>query len=223
MPWLEYMLSIDWTGFGKTALSALVGAGVGSAGVTVIATALRERRQRKARAAYMTMRLAVILEAYTLACQEYLFENDAMETPPNDEYPYWELTLPEVAAYPDDVDGWTAIDRTLAGSCLSLRNKREACQRLIYWTREYTEDELEAAWRSEAARLGMEAWRIAKELRRIHRVEGDNTAQSAGDYLQEQFDRVMEHRRLKEERARERAREREARRREVEALDIQDG
>ena len=86
------------------------------------ASIYRDSHHRKLQAAYMAMRLAVILEFYASACAHFIQENaNVQPPPPTEEFPEWTVELPELPAYPDDADGWRAIDRTLAGRCLNLR------------------------------------------------------------------------------------------------------
>jgi hypothetical protein len=61
MPWLEYLLTMDWATAGKTAFSALVGAGLGSALVQRYFAWRGEERRKNAHATYLAMRIAVLL------------------------------------------------------------------------------------------------------------------------------------------------------------------
>src|SRR6185312_1037086 len=95
----------DWGDLTKT----VVGAGLGTAIVQVLPAICRDIRHRKAHAAVMAVRLAVILEAYAAACLDLIARNNDAEAPPDEEYPYWETSLPELPAYPDDIEGWRTI------------------------------------------------------------------------------------------------------------------
>lgn len=106
----------------KTAIGAFGGAFGGSAAVQGIFVIYRDRRQRRSHAAYMAMRLAVTLESYTAACVHYIGLNSSLEPDrdPSSQYPDWHIELPLLAPYPDDAEGWRAIDHRLADRCLSL-------------------------------------------------------------------------------------------------------
>lgn len=123
----------------------------------------------------MAMRLAVTLEFYASACAHFIEKNADMEPPPSEEFPAWQVNLPELPAYPDDADGWRAIDRALAGQCLNLRNKTHGSQSIISSTINYCMDELGDTLDEQAAARGIEAWKLAGALRRKHGVEGADT------------------------------------------------
>lgn len=177
MAWWDPLIW-DWATIGKTAL----GAGVGTALVQGLLAIYRDRRNRKSHAAYMAMRLAVTLEFYAKACADFIQENANVQPPPPDEeYPSWKAELPELPAYPDDADGWRAIDCALAGRCLNLRNKIHASQGLIDETIEYNMDALGDTLEEQAAARGLEAWKLALALRRKH---GVGKADMVWDYVE---------------------------------------
>jgi hypothetical protein len=166
----------DWVTLGKTA----VGAGFGTAVVQVFVQGLlpiyRDHRQRRLQAAYMAMRLAVTLESYASACSDLISKNTDAPHHPDEEYPDWDVTLPELPPYPDDAEGWRAIDRKLAGRCLNLRNRIHGSQDFIRLTIEYNhDDEIYDTVRQHAASRGLEAWELAKALRQKHGIEEVDT------------------------------------------------
>lgn len=171
----------DWATLSKT----VVGAGVGTALVQGLLPLYRDWHHRKSQAAYMAMRLAVTLEFYASACADFIQENANVQPPEEGEFPGWEVELPELPAYPDDADGWRAIDRTLAGRCLNLRNRLLGSQRIINSTIEHSDvfhvDDVEGALDEQAARRGLEAWKLAVALRRKHSVE---EAETVWDYAE---------------------------------------
>ncbi len=168
---------MDW----GTLIKTIIGAGVGTALVQPLLAIYRDARERNSHAAYMAMRLAVILEAYTAACSDLIAKNSTAEAPPDQEFPNWDTTLPQLLSYPEDAEGWRAIDRKLAGRCLNLRNKIDGSQTVIRWIIEYTRDELGDVLDEEAARRGLEAWSIAIDLRRKHGIE---QADAVWDYAE---------------------------------------
>jgi len=153
----------DWGSIVKT----IIGAGVGSAIIQGLLPYLRDRRHRADQAAYMSLRLAVTLEFYTLACADFVQKNQNAQRPPEAEYPDWDPELPELPPYPDDIDGWRAVDRGLASACLNLRNAIHASRGLVNATIEYSMDDLGDVLTEQAAKRGIEAWRIASKLRRV--------------------------------------------------------
>jgi hypothetical protein len=173
--WLEYLRTVDWATWGKTFVSA----GLGSAAVAAGFTLYRERRQAKAKAGYMAMRLAVILESYVLSCAEFYYQNNYREPDPDPgRDTNWDYTLPELATYPEDAEGWQAIKRDLASQSLGFRNQVQTDQWSLNWTSQLSPEELEHQIILTVTRLGLEAWDIAESLRREHDVRG-GTAKAA--------------------------------------------
>src|SRR5215813_5610418 len=109
----------DWGG----TIRMMVSAGAATAAVQIFMPMYRDRRTRKNHAAYMAVRLAVTLENFSWSCANFIQDNHNAETPPDHEYPNWEVDLPDLAPYPDDSDGWRAIDPKSVGRVLGFRNK----------------------------------------------------------------------------------------------------
>src|SRR5690242_8832741 len=128
MLWLESLQAVDWALLGKTVLGAGIGTGVVQGSFAIC----RERRHRTAQAAYLAMRLSVVLEAFAIACADLIRSNSVAEHLPEHEFPDWDIKLPKMPAFPEDGSGWVTLDRRLANRCLSLLNKRDDGQRLIY-------------------------------------------------------------------------------------------
>jgi hypothetical protein len=149
----------------------------------------------------MAMRLAVILEAYASACSEFIADNSGKETPPDQEYPLWETGLPELSLYPDDTEGWRALNQKLAGRCLNFPNKISGSQAIIRSTIDYAMEDLEDTLNEEAAKRGLEAWSLARELRKQYGVEGadpvwdyaEGLAKTLGEAKSAKSKRAMEH------------------------------
>ncbi len=147
----------------------VIGAGFGAALVQGLFPFVRDWRHKKSQANYMAMRLAVTLEFYASACADLIQKNANAEPPPTDEFG-GTADMPELSAYPDDAEGWRAIDSALAGRCLNLRNKIHGSQGAIDSTIEYRMDDLEDTIAEQAAERGLEAWHLAVALRRKHGV-----------------------------------------------------
>jgi hypothetical protein len=173
---------VDWATLVKTVL----GAGVGTLIVQAWRERRRDRRQRKEQAAYMAMRLAVALEFYALSLSEFISNNqNASNQPhPDTEFPDWNKTLPELPPYPDNADDWRAINRGLAGRCLNLRNEIYGSQNLIDYVKQYSPDDLGDTLNEQAAKRGLEAWKLAVALRCEHGVEKIDTVWNYPDQLE---------------------------------------
>ena len=161
-----------------------------------------EYRKKGTRAGYHTLQLAVILEAYADACAEFISANGNADTPPDQEFPNWAVKLPKLPPFPDDAEGWHAINPKLAGRTLNLRNRINGSQGVIASTIEFTSQELGEILDLHAAGRGLEAWRIAVDLRREHKldavdliwdfVEGmENTLQGAEQNLKDMQERSL--------------------------------
>ena len=70
------MLDFDWGTVGKTLLGASIGSGLGSALVQGFFSLRAERQKRASQATYLAMRLAVLLEAFGLACSDVAERNN---------------------------------------------------------------------------------------------------------------------------------------------------
>jgi hypothetical protein len=113
----------------------------------------------------------VLLESYANACADFISENANADHPLEEDFPRWNTSLPTLSPYPDDDEGWRAIDRRLASRVLNLPNRIHVSQNTVVSTIQFNEDELGETLDEEAAARGLEAWTVAVELRRTHNVE----------------------------------------------------
>jgi hypothetical protein len=174
MVWYD-PLTWNWAMLTTAAIGPFFGAGFGTALIQAVLPFYRDRRQRKSQAAYMAMRLAITLEFYAWACSTFNANNANAQPDPDSEFPAWDVTLPELPPFPDDADGWRAIDRGLAGRCLNLRNKIHGSQAMINDIIEHALYDLGNTVARQGAARGLEAWKLAVELRRKHDVEEADT------------------------------------------------
>jgi hypothetical protein len=155
-------LTWDWIAFLKIAF----GAGIGTAAVQGTLALWRDARVKKDHAAYLALRVAVLLESYASESCDFIFENASAHHGPDEQYPEWNALLPTLPNYPDDPEGWRAMNRTLVARCLNLPNKIHGSQGVIRSVVEYqTGDDLINALDEHAAARGVEAWEIAAALR----------------------------------------------------------
>ena len=165
-------MSWDWSNLA----SVIFGAGFGTAVAQLGVPAYRDWRNRKRQAAYMAMRLAVVLEAFASDCVGIIQDNSEAAREAGGDLPDYRATLPELASYPDDAEGWRVISRKLAGRCLNLRNRIKESQTGIDSTFKFADADAgaeEVAKR--ASGRGLEAWDLAVALRREYRIEAIDT------------------------------------------------
>jgi hypothetical protein len=80
----------DWLSILRTAF----GAGLGTAAVQGGISLYKERARKDENAAYLALRIAVLLEAYTSKCCDLYFGNANTQQAPDEQYPSWETELP---------------------------------------------------------------------------------------------------------------------------------
>jgi hypothetical protein len=159
---------LDWGAVAKT----VIGAGIGTGAVSLY----RDRRHRQSQASYMAMRLAATLEFYAYACHDFIYENRDAPHHPEEEFPRRNVKLPELPPYPDDAEGWQAINVKLVVQCLDFRTKIYRSQGIIHSTMRDEEDpnaeaDLGDKLDQHAAALGLDAWNLAMALRLQHNVK----------------------------------------------------
>jgi hypothetical protein len=193
MEWLGW----EWGRF----FIMIAGAGVGSAAVQVLMPVYRERRMRRKHAVYMAMRLAVLMENFAWACANFIEDNHDVRILPGAEYPAWETALPELPAYPEDIDGWRALAPKLAVRVFGLRNKLHQSQSTIRNATDGNKSEFGCVLDEQAAARGLEAWRVAVDLRKNYGIEPIELEWDFPDYLRRAFDTAAKEREERRQRA----------------------
>jgi hypothetical protein len=157
----------DWLSIVKTAF----GAGLGTAAVQGGLAVYREHTRKNENAAYLALRIAVLLEAFASECCDFYFDNANAQQSPDEQYPDWRTVLPTPPQFPDDTEAWRAMDRSLVAKCLNFPNRVRASQNTIASTIEYTMDDLDYILDEQASARGVEAWEIASSLRRSYKLD----------------------------------------------------
>lgn len=182
-------LSWDWATAAKTFFSA----GLGTAAVQAVLPFFRDRWHRKSLATYMAMRLAVTLESYSSTCSDFILENEDTQKLEEEESaeenrspsPNYDTKIPDLPPYPDDAEGWRAIDAKLANRCLNLTQKIRQSQETInlFINAPYGDamDDVADLLHKFAAERGLEALDLADDLRDKHNV--DSSALHIRDHL----------------------------------------
>lgn len=152
-------------------LKTAIGAGLGTAIVQGGVTLYRERTVKSEKAAYLALRLAVLLEAFTSECCDFYFDNANAQQPSDEPYPSWRTQLPEPREFPDDTEAWRALDKKLVAKCLNFPNRVHASQNAINSCLEYTMDDLGITLDEQVSARGAEAWEIASALRETYSLD----------------------------------------------------
>lgn len=164
-------------------LKIMVGAGLGTAAVQAIAKYLTERRSKKAKADFLALQIAIVLENFADRCADLVHENRYTYQAPDHEFPDWSILLPEIDIYPDDVDGWRSLEQNLVGRCLNLRYDRDAAQRNLNEIVNHVPHETEEYVALAAEKVGVAALKLAGKLRSGHGVMASQLDTDAEDRL----------------------------------------
>lgn len=147
-------------------------AGVVGAFVNQLIQELRDRwkegRATKQQGAYLSARLAVDLETYTLLCAEWITENDRFARS-GGEMGKRHIEVPYLHEYPKDLD-WKVLPAPLLTRILSFPIEVELANRDIKFWLDIDTDRLEDECDEWCALLGVRAWQIAVELRGLHSI-----------------------------------------------------
>ncbi|KAA2236962.1 hypothetical protein [Salinarimonas soli] len=195
-------MDLGWVDVLKLAATTGIITAVLTQGFTWLRERLTAAEKKRDVAGYLAMRLAVTLEAYASACQDLIAKNDNAEHLPDEQYPEWSVRLPELPPYPDDSDGWRALNRRLAARALEFRNRVAETQALIFGVLEYDEDDADDLVAEHACERGLEAYRLAVDLRKASGLDRAELVWNFPDLLEQ---KLVETRAVVAQRERERA------------------
>lgn len=146
----------------------VVGAGIGTAAVQGIFTIARDERTKKSKADFLALQLAINLEAFARQCIELDRENEFAEQHPDQQFPDWSATLPNISQTPDDIDGWRSLNQNMVGRYYNLWADRDAEQKSLSEVLYHVEDDLEEYVALSVEKLGSRALKLATEIRTRH-------------------------------------------------------
>jgi len=190
-------LGVEWSRF----FMMIAAAGLGSGLVQALLPIYRDRRMRRKQAVYMAMRLAALMENFACACANLIENNRDVLKPSDADHPVWKSALPELPAYPEDVDGWRALAPKLAARAFGLENKLHQSQSAIRNTDERNKPEFGSVLYEQAAARRLEAWRIAVDLRKTYGIEPIDLEWDYPDYLRRALVTVAKERKEHRQRA----------------------
>lgn len=169
----------------QTLIQSTFGASLGTVLVQVIAPWWRESGARQSQAAYLALRLAVGFEQFGAACSER--NSDNANHAPDEEYPDWNANLPEKPSVPEDAIGWLALcalNSALADRALTFQSRIASATSAIAHCIEFYEDDLDLIMSIEISKCGLEANRLAQDLRKSFDLIASDPAQDWPSYLE---------------------------------------
>lgn len=155
----------DWGAIGK----AVLGAGIGTALVQGILSWYRDRRDRQVHAAYLALRVAVALETFAGLCLDLTGNKEVAESS-GDAVGDFTTKLPDIPQYPADDSGWRSLEPVLSEKALTFPGKVASAQRGVSFLVDVADMHagFDACFEA-SARLGLESYELASELRRAYR------------------------------------------------------
>jgi hypothetical protein len=168
-----------------SALSAII-----SSVITLLLGWLREWRanksQKESEAAYLAMRLAVILEEFVVKCVYRSWHDEAVL---NRGFAELDYCLPPLSSYPKDSD-WKSLDLKLAGQVLSFQNEITAAAASCEFQGMCEGNKMASA--NETIVAGVNAWKLAQSLRKKYNLDAITIAHF--DSLEIAHGKIEQHR-----------------------------
>ncbi len=118
------------------------------------------KKRKKSEAAYLAMRLAVILEEFVVKCVYKSWHDEAALSQGFIELDY---SLPPLSSYPQDSD-WKSLDPKLAGRVLSFQNEIKDAAASCQFQGMCEGNKIASA--DETIVAGVNAWKLAQSLRK---------------------------------------------------------
>lgn len=166
----------------------LVGTSIATAIATILAAGINHavtwwmaREQKQAAAGYLALQLAIILERFAMDCAVAHSESRSYRSSGGHVGREHEQ-LPELPSYPDNAD-WKVLDLSFADRALGLRTDHAMSVvhlRTVYDL--HDENELQSEVIVELDRHGRQAWRLAFDLRRQHKLARPALGETAKAY-----------------------------------------
>ncbi|MDE2163595.1 MAG: hypothetical protein KGJ53_10560 [Alphaproteobacteria bacterium] len=161
--------------------------GIGATVITLIATSHRDTGLRRRVATYLAMRVAITLEAFAIACADLIGENQRAQPSNDDEGP--RKLLPRLPSYPSGGD-WRTLDMSLANRALAFRNDLAVSANAMYYEFDMNAKKQSDACDDQAAKRGVQAWDLARELRAFYRLPEYSPGFCVRSYLQKHIDEL---------------------------------
>lgn len=167
-----------------TLFALLVGSGVIAALITQIATFFLSKLQQTRQGRYVALRSALAVEEFGSDCLVIIYEVNGYEE--DESWGKQHVTLPKMATFPEDDDGWQSLPSTLAHRLLSFPSKIRNEQRNVdfYWHNTEPDDATTACSKAAMA-LGCDADLLGRDIRREMKLPPRDSAWDWGRRLQD--------------------------------------
>ncbi|MCJ2164885.1 MULTISPECIES: hypothetical protein [unclassified Pseudodesulfovibrio] len=147
---------------------------------------LEDRTKRARRASYAALRLAVQLETYAIECARRI-EEVKTSLASNGYYGKLHGRLPKIPPYPDEID-WKSLEPSLVDEVLSFPNQLLVSNDITTFVAEdHFPDDTELATAEcllHCGYRGVQAWKIATELRKRYGLKSRNVLSDSWNMLQ---------------------------------------
>lgn len=149
-------------------LKVAISAGIVTAIITQLLTWLRDLHKDKTTnariASYSALRLAVELEAFSIACADAISEAD-LSASSGGHAGRIHTKIPNLQSFPEDID-WRTLDPSISAKVLTIRNEITVAQQSIDFWYEVDHDCVPNACVDQLGLCGYRAWKTAVELRK---------------------------------------------------------
>ncbi len=185
-------ISFTWFDVLKFALGTGVVTAIANQGIAWFREVRKESGTTTRDARYLALRIAVMLEQFSISCADAISENDMYQQ--SEGYagrPHGKL--PSLSEYPTDAD-WRSLDPSLAAQIISFRNELLLSDQTIEFWWDVDRETVRGACDEQAGKSGYRAWLIASQLRGRYRLPSFDPRSFAWDVvatLKEHHDRAI--------------------------------
>jgi hypothetical protein len=157
---------------GWDVLKLALSAGIVTALITQLLTWLRDlhkdNKTNARMASFSALRLAVELEAFSIACADAISDTHLSESSEG-HAGCAHTKIPKLSVFPEDID-WRTLDPSISAKVLTIRNEITTAQQKIDFWYEIDFDCVPNACLDQLGLLGYRAWMLAVELRKRHNI-----------------------------------------------------
>lgn len=175
-------ISLAWMDILKVALSTGVAAALLNQSISWFKDWTSERKNISREGRYLALRIAVILERFSIDCAE-LIASYNLHDQSDGHAGKQSGSLPILPAYPSDAD-WKSLNPALCAKALAMRNELELSDKALDFHFEVDAFQLGSAFKDEAGKCGYRAWEIATELRSLYKLPSFRSKDLYWDFVE---------------------------------------